>query len=824
MPLGMVPEVDFAFGELSDEYAASDSAAKARSLKKGRNLRILNSYGWSNRSGSRWLATLSGVGVAAELMTTLGDSLIGIIRAGGIDVYSASGGLLQSIGGAPWSASEAQHVVWHVRADELYVTHQSYWPRKLTFNPVAGTWSLALFAFDSGVGSSISQPYYRFADKGITLQPSALTGNINVVFSDDVLKAAHVGTRIRYNKREILMTAVTDARNGTGTVMQDLGQTVNVIPGDGTGYLLNEAVEGFDSKAKGVLVGIAALAGSGLVMTANPNGSGLWDGGSTVTVSAGGAGYVSGSVGIVAHYHLPGSVRQSVVSTSVTVVAGAITGAIFPAIPSSSKPLAGDVTFTVSNKTLTVFMTDGLAGFYNGEDLVGTQTRSPIVSGPTLATPSAITLWDEQVFSDVRGYPGDVFERSGRLGFSDFPQIRDGIILSAPGFRNDFDVGEGNVQDAIFWRSGRGDERILYCVSSANLIVLTDRRVCYVPESEATALQATTFALLPISPNGASEAFPVTVEEGVIFIENGGNRVIGAAITGQVASPWAVTDLSRRASHQIKNPVSLAMTSGNPQSPERYVFALNTDGTLACMFYDKDPARLGWTPWDTAGTYVSMISLRGVVYAICQRTIGGVTVYLLEQLDADAQLDASTLFTDAGSHVSLLFDDGSEWMGDDGSMIVADERATPQWAGQTVAVIQGTQYLGTFTVDATGAISGLSVDGAFEAGLHFDINAVLWPPEAKGDTSQFFGRRRNNRVAVRVKDSCVYTVGIEGRTRLQTRPAYDQGDDITIAPPLRTELKRFVLTGYEHEPAIQILRPLPQPLTVISVVTQVTMR
>lgn len=742
--LGNVRQTDFAFGELSPDYAASEVEAKTRSLKKGKNLRILNSYGVTQRPGSRRLATLSGQGIEAELLTSGGEAFIGVIRAAGIDIYSTSGGLLQSIGGAPWSASEAMSLTWLVRADELYVAHHNYWTRKLTYTPSTGVWSLGLVVFDAGPGSSVSQPYYRFAAAGITMQPSALTGAVNVVFSAAVLQAAHVGIRFRYGGsatalKELQITGVTDGLNGTATIIDKLPPTYNVTVADASGYRIGEDVEGADSKAKGV----------------------------------------------------------------VTNVAGAV---------------------------VTVLMADFFEGFYNAaatiEYLVGPHHKSKItVGGVALTTPAASTVWDEAVFSDVRGYPGDVFEHKGRLGFTDLPNIRDAILLSAPGFLGDFDVGEGTAADAIFWRSANGAERILYGVSAKNLIVLTDRRVCYVPESDTVPVAADTFELTEIGPLGATTAFPVLVEDGVIYVEYGGNRIMGAYITGQLGAPWRLVDLSRRGAHLINNPISLAMTGGNPQSPERYVFVLNGDGTLACMFYDLEPARLGWTPWDTAGSFIAMVPIRGVIYAVAKRTIGGATVYLLERHDSTCQLDASTKFSDAGSYESLLTDDGEEYLTDAGEVLTTNYSAVPQLAGQTVKVIRGTQYLGEFTADATGAIVGIDAgDGDFEAGLHFDINAVLWPPEPDKDVSAMFGLRRQNRVAVRVKDSCVYTIGIEGRATVNTRPAYDQGDDITIAPPLRSELKRFLLTGWEHEPSAQILRPLPQPLTVLSVAEEVTVR
>ncbi len=49
-----------------------------------------------------------------------------------------------------------------------------------------------------------------------------------------------------------------------------------------------------------------------------------------------------------------------------------------------------------------------------------------------------------------------------------------------------------------------------------------------------------------------------------------------------------------------------------------------------------------------------------------------------------------------------------------------------------------------------------------------------------------------------------------------------QNEDILVTMArdtdwLRSEVKRYVLTGYEDEPSVQIKRPLPVPLCVLGV-------
>lgn len=734
----VVSQADFAFGELGPDYAASDADAKARSLKSGRNVRILNSYAFGQRPGSRRMATCTANGIDINLTSSFSGEVIGVIRAAGMDVYDLDGNLIQSVSGAPWSADDVMSLTWHTRKDELYVSHQGYWPRVFTCSP-EGVWSLGLYAFANGAGGSKRQLYYRFASAGISVTPSALTGTIDVEFSEDVLEADHVGVRFRYgasptSMKEFVIATVVDAQNGTATVIDDLPPTYSVVVADATGFRAGEDVEGKDSQAKGVIAAV-----------------------------------------------------------------------------------------NYGSDTLTVIMSEGFEGFEGSEDIVGPYTKSELSSCST-ASPAASTVWDEAVFSEVRGYPGDVFEHAGRLGFTDYPNIPGAITMSAPGAVDDFDLGEGDASSAIFWvLKAKSGERVRYCVSASNLIVLSDRKAYYVPEDESTPLAANNFLAVEVGPAGASSAFPVIVEEGVVYVESGGNRVIGLYSTGDLGAPWRITDLSRRAAHLIKNPVSLAMTNGNAQSPERYIFALNDDGTLSCCFFDPNPAHLAWTPWDTDGTYNAMVSVRGIIYAICAREIGGETAYLLERLDTAAQLDASSLFSSSSSYEALAFDDGEAFLLDSDEELLTDFGALPHLAGQTVKLIRGTEYLGEFEVGDDGAISGVDAeDGDFEAGLHFDVDAVLWPPRHEWDQRTLFGRRRIPRVAVRVQDSCVYTVGIEGKGNAQMRAAYDQGDDMSEAPPQRSEVRRFVLTGNDYEPCVQITRPLPQPLTVLSVSQEIT--
>lgn len=737
---------DFAFGEVGPEFAAAgDREAVRRSLKKGRNVRILNSFGIAQRQGSRRQATVDGEFLIANLILKNGDEFEAIIRAGAVEIRDEDGILLQTVTTlADWTAANLRDLYTLTREDGLYIAHQDLWPRVLSYDEDTATWSLALFEFSAGAGDSRAQLYYRFEGRNIGMTPTTREGSPLLVFTEPILKPEHVGVRFRYGAdpsslKEIEIVSYLSPTTAQGTIMDELPPTFQVDVEDASGFSIGDKVEGLDSKAAGIVA--------------------------------------------------------------------------------STSP------FSFEQNRLTILMISGFEGFLDEdattrEYLVGPSTRSKIVEDSVVLTsPATSAVWDEQVFSEVRGYPGCVFERGGRLGFTNFPQIPDGIALSVPDAVNDFTLGTGEAGDAIFTTIGGAGERILHAISAANLILFTDKSVGFVPEAEGQPLAYNTFAFQPIGPTGSSPTKPVVLESGAAFVDAGRNRVIGILATGDFAT-WRLVDLSEHAPHLIVNPLQLAVTNGNANVPERYLLALNRDGTIACLFLRASPPREGWTLWSTNGVWRSFAPRRGVLYSCCEREIDGTATFFLERLAAGAQLDASATFSSSDASAQLACDDGV--LACDDGILTMDGAVFAHLANTEVHVIRETEYMGTFQVDTTGILTDFDAgDGDFEVGFHFDFLATRWPAEPEEDESPMFGRRRAVSVAVRTLESGSYSIGLESRTRVQTRPVYDQGEDWDVAPPLRSEVRRFNIPGWEHEPCIQITRPIPVPLQILSLAERV---
>lgn len=711
------------YGEIRPSFGLrTDLEVQRKGAKKLRNARIISGGGWTRRPGSSWRKTLDAdTRIARFTLNTTTKYVVGF-SAGAFHAYDLDGVAQGSLSSLPWSAAQTQEMNWEVDKEEIVVTHQGFMPYVIT-NTGASTWSGASFAFADGIDGQKKQPYYRFAEKGIAITPSARTGSVTLTASDDVFVAGHVGTRFRYLYREIEITSVTDGQNAAGDVVSQLNPTVNLTVGSSANFAVGQEVEGLTSSIRGIVTNI-------------PDST---------------------------HIH--------------------------------------------------VLVSTGMDVFDSTEDLAGPDGKTTISAVSTIS-PAATTVWDEQAFSDVRGYPGSVRKHRRRLIFLDHPSIPKGVFISAEATRDNFDVGDGTDTDAIIEEIGDSDTtRVLHALSAEQLLIFGDNGIYYVPESVDIPITPSTITFLRIAPTGISTAPPVLTDEGALFIDSGQNNVVVVEPTGDPRSSWKAYSISELASHLLTSPSQLAVTVGNAAEPERYAYALNSDGSVAVVFFQRLANSIGWTKWTTEGSVKSIASVDGIIFATTQRTVAGSTVYLLERFSQGMYLDASSAFSTPTGNLPIETLDGKYLTTVDGSYLVTLNSAIPQLAGQTVHLVNGTAYLGEFTVDASGFISGLDDEiGEYEAGFNYLPEYTPFPPS--GD----FAAGRKTRIVrfwVHVLNSTSYTV--EG----QRVPSYVIGEDTSALPPQRTEARFFKFLGRSNKHEIDITQPDPGPLTILGVSMEV---
>lgn len=215
-------KTNFTAGEVSfDMLGRGDLAAYANGAMKLRNVFIAPVGGVSRRPGLRHVDAAQGPGrlVAFEFNTE--QTYLLVFTAGRVDVYAD--GIHQTHFAAPWTEAQIAQLNWTQTADTLLVVHPEVEPRKITRKSHT-EWTIATWSFYEQ-DSVIRQPYHKFADEAVTLQPSATSGTITLTASADLFVSGHVGLRFRVQNAEVAITAVASATSATAEVKANLPNT-----------------------------------------------------------------------------------------------------------------------------------------------------------------------------------------------------------------------------------------------------------------------------------------------------------------------------------------------------------------------------------------------------------------------------------------------------------------------------------------------------------------------------------------------------------------------------------------------------------------------
>lgn len=240
----------------------TDLQARNEGARRFRNALLLAGGGFRRRWGTVDLAGLSGVSRLETYGIGEGDERILVFGDGRFQVRNLDGSLEQNLtSGVPWGAAHLNSMQVAIEDGKIVVTSNSFAPHLLTLS--GGTWSIAPFSFSDGLNGAKLQPYWRFAERGVSLTPSGYSGSVTLTTSAAFFTAQHVGSRIRYTGIEIQITAVTNGTTATGTVVGSLKPTLTLTVGSTAGFSVGQEVKGKDTQIRGV---VAAVSGGTLTV------------------------------------------------------------------------------------------------------------------------------------------------------------------------------------------------------------------------------------------------------------------------------------------------------------------------------------------------------------------------------------------------------------------------------------------------------------------------------------------------------------------------------------------------------------------------------
>lgn len=527
-----------------------------------------------------------------------------------------------------------------------------------------------------------------------------------------------------------------------------------------------------------------------------------------ITLTASAALFQAGHVGT--RFRIFGREMQVTAFTSATQVNADVITTLYPTLDitvgstlgfavgdqctTSADSIPCEVATVVSLTVVRVLLTDGVTSpLTTSNRLVGPNASSTISAVATAASPAATTQWDEQMISPLRGYPAACCIHRERLFLADHPLAPHIINASVVGATTDFSLGVGLDDDGI--QAGIGDaigKRVRHMVSAEQLLILTEVGAYYVGEGPQTPVTPNTIDFLRIGPEAATACNPVLAAEGMLYPEDQGDRIIVLNPTGNVRRVWDTNEVGDIAHHIINAPTRMLLVNGSALGGERYVLALNGDGTIAVMLFRRASEVFGWTEWRTAGTFVDITLFNKEIWACVLRN----GVYTHEVFDPDRLLDNSVVFTNgagatptdasfANRQIALVWRDGSN-RGELGDL---------------------------YTANGSGALTTAPTDArTYEGGTRFDQEVTLWPP-----IDPIEGPSTYLRVAEMAAD-----VVSSGRFYMRGRPV-ERGraaDNLEALSPLRTGWRRQKQLGRDRDIEPSLTQIEAEPLEVRAIVAR----
>ena len=426
----------------------------------------------------------------------------------------------------------------------------------------------------------------------------------------------------------------------------------------------------------------------------------------------------------------------------------------------------------------------------NNEDIGG--------GSVTIESTAATTEWYEQSYSTYRGFPSAITFHENRLWFGGTDSQPDGIWGSKTAEYFNFDVGKGEDTDSIDFDAAAGvTNRIRHLVSNRDLQVFASQGEFFVPSSTTQPLTPANAKISAQTPFGTGFVRPQSIDGATLFVQSTGTAVReyvfadseGAYVGGQV---------SLLSSHLISNPKQLAVVKGSLNRSGAYGFFLNGDGNISVFYHIRNEKKLGWMNWTTNGNYVSVGSTDNNLFAVVSRDQGdGTTKLYLEQFDTDFQLDCSKDYTGTAG----VFDVSSVFAN-----------------GASVDVVEGTEYLGAFTVASSNAdVSAVDATAtSAEIGYKFTPELKTLPIDAGVQGGPLTARpRRLSLVDLDLNDTL--SVSVNGTDMIIRNVNFDP----SLPRVKQTGKEEFRPLGFSKDPRVTISQSAPLDLQINGMVIEV---
>ncbi|ALG72045.1 hypothetical protein VY88_06200 [Azospirillum thiophilum] len=462
-----------------------------------------------------------------------------------------------------------------------------------------------------------------------------------------------------------------------------------------------------------------------------------------------------------------------------------------PAVTLTPSGTAGAVTVTASAPVFDP-RHDGTRIRIKGKQLLVTGVVSPTqlnaTAKETLADTQPTTVWEEQAFSPLRGWPVSAAFHQDRLVIGGSRDLPNRLWLSKSARIWNFDLGEGLDDEAIEFGILSDQVNAVRAVFSGRHLQVFTSGAEYMVTGDPLTPQSMQVNRQTRIGSPLDRAIPPRdVEGGTLFVPRN-RREIREFLYTDTEAAYQANDLALLARHLVVNP-----RDQDYDQNRRLLFVAMEDGALGALTAYRAESVTAWTRLETDGAVRSVAAVGDEVYLLIDRR----GVWSVERFDDGLNLDAA----------------------------ITGERAEPAavWGGlahlegRSVAIVAD----GVVRTPATVQAGSVTLDppaARVEIGLPYSHRIEPLPPNLLGQAA---GADLMRLVAVtfRLEETAALRVDL-GRG-LQDLPLHRLGPQPAGGvPPRVSGDRRLRALGWRYDtdvPLWRIEQDAPLPFTLLSV-------
>ena len=243
---------------------------------------------------------------------------------------------------------------------------------------------------------------------------------------------------------------------------------------------------------------------------------------------------------------------------------------------------------------------------------------------------SPISDWAEGAFSARRGWPRSITFHQNRLVFGGSRDWPSGVWMSQVGKHNNFDVGTGLDDEAIFITlTSQQRQQICTVVSSDNLQILTSVGEWAISNKPLTPASVDIKQHTDVGSVTTRYLAPQKIEGQTVFVSRN-MRDIRELSLDDLGEKYNAKDLCALSKHIMTGPIDMAY---NPS--RRQLFVVMSDGKMGVLNQNAGLNISAWGQYITDGKFLSVAVLDDETFVVVKRGL----VISLEKFDANALSD-----------------------------------------------------------------------------------------------------------------------------------------------------------------------------------------